>query len=62
MVRASTITRHGEAQLAQLVPAKPARDPQALEALVEEISAHRQRPLGSGDQGSRTLIHEGHKY
>ena len=31
-----TITRHGE-PVAQLVPAKPARDPQALEALVEEI-------------------------
>ena len=41
-----TITRCGE-PVAQLVPAKPARDPQALEALVEEIKRTRKgRSLG----------------
>jgi antitoxin (DNA-binding transcriptional repressor) of toxin-antitoxin stability system len=39
-------TRHGE-PVTQLIPAKPARDPQALEALVEEIKRTRKgRSLG----------------
>ena len=55
-----TITRHGE-PVAQLVPAKPARDPQALEALVEEIKRTRKgRSLGGIK--IKDLIHEGHKY
>ena len=55
-----TITRHGE-PVAQLVPTKPARDPQALEALVEEIKRTRKgRSLGGIK--IKDLIHEGHKY
>jgi prevent-host-death family protein len=55
-----TITRHGEA-VAQLVPAKPARDPRALEALVEEIKHTRK---GRSLQGIsiKDLIHDGRKY
>ena len=54
------ITRHGE-PVAQLVPAKPARDRQALDALVEEIKRTRKgRSLGRIK--IRDLIHEGHKY
>ena len=55
-----TITRHGE-PVAQLVPAKPARDPQALEALVEEIKRTRKGRSLEGIK-IRDLIHEGHKY
>lgn len=55
-----TITRHG-VPVAQLVPAKPARDPQALEALVEEIKRTRKGRSLSGIR-IRDLIHEGHKY
>ena len=55
-----TITRHGE-PVAQLVPAKPARDPQALEALVEEIKRTRKGRLLRGIK-IKDLIHEGHKY
>jgi prevent-host-death family protein len=55
-----TITRHGE-PVAQLIPAKPARDPQALEALVEEIKRTRKgRSLGGIK--IKDLIREGHKY
>ena len=55
-----TITRYGE-PVAQLIPAKPARDPQALEALVEEIKrARKGRSLGKIK--IKDLIHEGHKY
>ena len=54
------ITRHGE-PVAQLIPAKPARDPQALAALVEEIKRTRK---GRSLRGIRIkdLVHEGHKY
>ena len=55
-----TITRHGE-PVAQLVPAKPARDPKALEALVEEIKRTRKgRSLGGIK--IKDLVHQGHKY
>lgn len=55
-----TITRHGQ-PVAQLVPAKPARDPEALAALVEEIKRTRKgRSLGG--LKIKDLIHEGHKY
>ncbi len=48
-------------RLAQLVSAKPARDPQALEVLVEEIKRTRK---GRSLEGIsiEDLIHEGHKY
>ncbi len=55
-----TITRHGE-PVAQLIPAKPARDQQALAALVEEIRRTRKgRSLGGIK--IKDLIHHGHKY
>ncbi len=55
-----TITRHGQ-PVAQLVPAKPVRDPEALAALVEEIKRTRKgRSLGG--LKIKDLIHEGHKY
>jgi prevent-host-death family protein len=55
-----TITRYGET-VAQLIPAKPARDPQALEALVKEIKRTRKgRSLGG--IRIKDLIHEGRKY
>ena len=55
-----TITRHGE-PVAQLIPARPARDPRALAALVEEIKRTRKgRSLGGIK--IKDLIHEGHKY
>ncbi len=55
-----TITRHGQ-PVAQLVSAKPARDPKALAALVEEIKRTRKgRSLGG--LKIKDLIHEGHKY
>ena len=55
-----TITRHG-APVAHLVPAKPARDRQALETLVEEIKRTRKgRSLGRGR--IKDLVHAGHKY
>ena len=55
-----TITRHGE-PVAQLIPARPARDPEALAALVEEIKRTRK---GRSLKGIRIkdLVHEGHKY
>jgi hypothetical protein len=47
--------------VAQLIPARPARDPRALEALVEEIKRTRKgRSLGAIK--IKDLIHEGHKY
>ena len=55
-----TITRHGEA-VAQLIPAKPARDSEALVALVEEIKRTRKGRSLRGIK-IRDLIHEGHKY
>ncbi|MCE9641707.1 MAG: type II toxin-antitoxin system prevent-host-death family antitoxin [Betaproteobacteria bacterium] len=55
-----TITRHGEA-VAQLVPAKPVRDPRALEALVEEIKRTRKGRSLHGIK-IKHLIHEGRKY
>jgi prevent-host-death family protein len=55
-----TITRHGT-PVAQLVPAKPALDPLALAALVEEIKRTRKgRSLGGVK--TKNLLHEGHKY
>lgn len=55
-----TITRHGE-PVAQLIPARPARDPKAMEALVEEIKRTRKgRSLGGIK--IKDLIHQGHKY
>jgi prevent-host-death family protein len=55
-----TITRHGEA-VAQLIPVAPARDSQALKALVEEIKRTRR---GRSLKGIRIkdLLHSGHKY
>lgn len=55
-----TITRHGE-PVAHLVPARPARDAQSLEALVEEIKRTRKgRSLGGIK--IKDLVHQGHKY
>ena len=55
-----TITRHGE-PVARMVPASPAREPQALAALVEEIKRTRKgRSLGGIK--IKELIHDGHKY
>lgn len=55
-----TITRHGM-PVAQLVPAKPTRDRQALQVLVEEIKRTRKgRTLGGIKV--KDLIHDGHKY
>ena len=55
-----TITRHGE-PVAQLVPALPARDPHALEALVKEIKRTRKgRSLGK--LTIKDLVHDRHKY
>lgn len=55
-----TITRHGEA-VAQLIPAKPVRDPQTLVALVEEIKRTRKGRTLRGIK-IKDLMHEGHKY
>ena len=55
-----TITRHGE-PVAQLVPARPARDPRTLQALVEEIKRTRKGRSLEGIK-IKDLIHEGHKY
>ena len=55
-----TITRHGE-PVAQLIPAKPLRDPRELHKLVEEIKQTRKgRSLGR--IRIKDLTHEGHKY
>lgn len=55
-----TITRHGH-PVAQLIPAKPARDPRELEKVVEEIKRTRKgRSLGR--LRITDLTHEGHKY
>ena len=55
-----TITRHGQ-PVAQLIPAKPARDPRELEKVVEEIKRTRKgRSLGR--LRIKDLTHEGHKY
>jgi prevent-host-death family protein len=55
-----TITRHGE-PVAQLVPARPARDPSALKALVDEIKRTRKGRSLAGIK-IKDLLHEGHKY
>jgi prevent-host-death family protein len=55
-----TITRHGE-PVAQLVPARPARDPSALKALFDEIKRTRKGRSLAGIK-IKDLLHEGHKY
>lgn len=54
------ITRHGM-PVAQLVPAKPTRDRQALQVLVAEIKRTRKGRMLGGIK-VKDLIHEGHKY
>lgn len=58
-----TITRHGK-PVAQLVPAQPDHDPEAMRALVEEIKrtrVGRGKPAGPGTTISE-LIKAGRRY
>ena len=58
-----TITRHGK-PVAQLIPAQPDHDPEAMRALVEEIKrtrVGRGKPAGPGTTISE-LIKAGRRY
>ena len=55
-----TITRHGE-PVAQLVPAKPARDPRTGEQILAEMKRIREG-ITLGGITIRQLIEEGRKY
>lgn len=58
-----TITRHGKA-VAQLIPAQPDHDPEAMKALVEEIKrtrVGRGKPAGPGTTIPE-LIKAGRRY